>query len=343
MDRFLRAEIYYPLVYATASAKPFKSSKARHAFYKRTRAVIMAELQRFDPPLSDSELERERLALEAAISRTEDELSSAKFQLMTPTSPPVFDAAHAEDFSNRPLHKVSLSLPWWELNKNLLAALEEYNNRGQKNDGGRSAAIRALNGVLQFVDDVYVEDMLSENPCVKKDERFIIQLPLRALLLALEDLENGATGSIVDPADRDGLPGRPPNTFDRKRVMYDAAVTMSILMNIGYSAKDAGDTVAEFLQDCRFSLARDRTVSRRTIEKWRDQFRRPDHPQAEQFRKFTRQDAQTKFKETVRDQIRDRLLLRLLGGIVAYGTEAVEWGPTVLDLIRRNTKIIPPF
>ncbi len=62
---------YYPLISRAVGALDKKSKEARRALYDRARATLADQLQRVDPPLSETDLERERLALEDAIGKVE--------------------------------------------------------------------------------------------------------------------------------------------------------------------------------------------------------------------------------------------------------------------------------
>ena len=72
---------YYPLISRAVGALDKKSKEARRALYDRARATLADQLQRVDPPLSETNLERERLALEDAIGKVEADaiLSEAKW------------------------------------------------------------------------------------------------------------------------------------------------------------------------------------------------------------------------------------------------------------------------
>lgn len=69
---------YYPLI-ARAVAKLDRSTReARYLVYERARTACIAELHRQDPPVPDPEIEHERVALEVAIRRVEDELAAGE-------------------------------------------------------------------------------------------------------------------------------------------------------------------------------------------------------------------------------------------------------------------------
>ena len=62
---------YYPLISRAVGALDKKSKEARRALYDRARATLADQLQKVDPPLSETKLEHERLALEDAIGKVE--------------------------------------------------------------------------------------------------------------------------------------------------------------------------------------------------------------------------------------------------------------------------------
>jgi membrane protein implicated in regulation of membrane protease activity len=78
---------YYPLIRRAVGALDKKSKEARRVLYDRARATLADQLQRVDPPLSDTDLEHERLALEDAIGKVEADaiLSAQKEQILTRT------------------------------------------------------------------------------------------------------------------------------------------------------------------------------------------------------------------------------------------------------------------
>src|SRR3954469_12017781 len=65
---------YYPLIArAIAGLDPSAPGESRRALYERARAALIAQLRGVDPPLSESEITRERLALEEAVRKVESE------------------------------------------------------------------------------------------------------------------------------------------------------------------------------------------------------------------------------------------------------------------------------
>jgi hypothetical protein len=65
---------YYPLIArAIAGLDPSAPGEARRALYERARSALIAQLRGVQPPLSESEITRERLALEEAVRKVESE------------------------------------------------------------------------------------------------------------------------------------------------------------------------------------------------------------------------------------------------------------------------------
>src|ERR1700748_3088261 len=65
---------YYPLIArAIAGLDPTRPRESRRALYERARAALIAQLRGVDPPLSESEITRERLSLEEAVRKVESE------------------------------------------------------------------------------------------------------------------------------------------------------------------------------------------------------------------------------------------------------------------------------
>src|SRR5882724_7334389 len=65
---------YYPLIArAIAGLDPSAPGESRRALYERARAALIAQLRSVQPPLSESEITRERLSLEEAVKTVESE------------------------------------------------------------------------------------------------------------------------------------------------------------------------------------------------------------------------------------------------------------------------------
>jgi hypothetical protein len=65
---------YYPLIArAIAGLDPNAPGESRRALYERARAALITQLRTVEPPLSESEITRERLSLEEAVRKVESE------------------------------------------------------------------------------------------------------------------------------------------------------------------------------------------------------------------------------------------------------------------------------
>jgi len=65
---------YYPLIArAIAGLEPTAPGEQRRALYERARSALIAQLRSVQPPLSESEITRERLSLEEAVRKVESE------------------------------------------------------------------------------------------------------------------------------------------------------------------------------------------------------------------------------------------------------------------------------
>jgi hypothetical protein len=82
---------YYPLIArAIAGLDANATGEARRALYERARTALIAQLRGVEPPLSESEITRERLALEEAVRKVESEAAhrARSPQSAPPPSPP---------------------------------------------------------------------------------------------------------------------------------------------------------------------------------------------------------------------------------------------------------------
>src|SRR5258708_18519387 len=65
---------YYPLIARAISGRaPSAPGESGRALYERARAARIAQLRGVQPPLSESEITRERLSLEEAVRKVESE------------------------------------------------------------------------------------------------------------------------------------------------------------------------------------------------------------------------------------------------------------------------------
>ena len=64
---------YHPLIARAVDGLGSSTGEARRALYERARAALVAQLRSIEPPLSEADITRERLALEDAIRKVEAE------------------------------------------------------------------------------------------------------------------------------------------------------------------------------------------------------------------------------------------------------------------------------
>jgi hypothetical protein len=64
---------YYPLIARAVDGLGASTGEARRALYERARAALVGQLRSIEPPLSEADITRERLALEVAIRKVEAE------------------------------------------------------------------------------------------------------------------------------------------------------------------------------------------------------------------------------------------------------------------------------
>jgi len=62
---------YYPLIARAVDGIPEGTPESRGAVYERARTALMQQLRSLDPPLSEEDIERERVSLDEAIGRVE--------------------------------------------------------------------------------------------------------------------------------------------------------------------------------------------------------------------------------------------------------------------------------
>src|SRR5271167_3689924 len=64
---------YHPLIARAVDGLAKNTGEARRALYERARTALVAQLRGVEPALSESDITRERLALEEAIRKVEGE------------------------------------------------------------------------------------------------------------------------------------------------------------------------------------------------------------------------------------------------------------------------------
>lgn len=78
---------YYPVLARAIASLEHNTPEDRRAVYERARTAIVKQLRGYEPQLSESEITRERLALEDAIRRMEAEQRAATAAAAAPTAP----------------------------------------------------------------------------------------------------------------------------------------------------------------------------------------------------------------------------------------------------------------
>ena len=78
---------YYPLIArAIAGLDPNAPGESRRALYERARTALIAQLRSVQPPLSESEITRERLSLEEAVRKVESEAAQRAREASRPAA-----------------------------------------------------------------------------------------------------------------------------------------------------------------------------------------------------------------------------------------------------------------
>lgn len=62
---------YYPLIARAVEGLSDRSPEMRRAVYERARSALIGQLETLDPPLSEAEIQQERISLDAAIAKVE--------------------------------------------------------------------------------------------------------------------------------------------------------------------------------------------------------------------------------------------------------------------------------
>jgi len=90
---------YYPLISkAVAGLDHDASSENRRVLYERARAALLAQLRTTKPPFTEAEITRERLALEEAVRKVDEEASKRAGDARAPVCSDL--AADANDLDN---------------------------------------------------------------------------------------------------------------------------------------------------------------------------------------------------------------------------------------------------
>lgn len=78
---------YYPVLTRAVAALDPNTAETRRAVYERARQAIVKQLRSYDPPLSESEITKERLGLEEAVRKIEAEHRTASQPPRAPLPP----------------------------------------------------------------------------------------------------------------------------------------------------------------------------------------------------------------------------------------------------------------
>src|SRR5436190_23411798 len=77
---------YHPLIARAVAGLDKNTGEARRALYERARTALVAQLRGVQPALEESEITRERLALEEAIRKVEAEAARSAREAAKPTA-----------------------------------------------------------------------------------------------------------------------------------------------------------------------------------------------------------------------------------------------------------------
>jgi hypothetical protein len=86
---------YYPLIGKAVSGLEKNTGEARRLLYERARTALVGQLRNLNPPLTESEITRERLALEEAIRKVEAE-AARRLRMEPPRSNPLSNVRPGE-------------------------------------------------------------------------------------------------------------------------------------------------------------------------------------------------------------------------------------------------------
>jgi hypothetical protein len=86
---------YYPVIARLVADLTQNTGKGRIEIYQRARTMLLGELHGLKPPLTESEITRERLSLEKAIRKVEAE--AVRRKPVKPPRPAVLKAGVIED------------------------------------------------------------------------------------------------------------------------------------------------------------------------------------------------------------------------------------------------------
>src|SRR5271167_3448616 len=80
---------YHPLIARAVEGLGSSTGEARRGLYERARSALVSQLRGIEPPLSEADITRERLALEDAIRKVEAETVRKARTEPRPAAPPL--------------------------------------------------------------------------------------------------------------------------------------------------------------------------------------------------------------------------------------------------------------
>ena len=137
---------YYPLIArAIAALDPNAPGESRRALYERARTALIAQLRSVQPPLSESEITRERLSLEEAVRKVESEAAQRARDASRPGSPRGGSGGGSGDAFRRASARAAETTPPAAPDAELLY----YQGAILADCGKRLAALRLLQGAIE--------------------------------------------------------------------------------------------------------------------------------------------------------------------------------------------------
>src|SRR5437588_11311898 len=92
---------YYPLIAKAVAGLEKNTGEARRVLYERDRTALVGQLRNMNPPLTESEITRERLGLEEAIRKVEAE-AARRLRMEPPRPDPLSKVRPGEGGPPRP-------------------------------------------------------------------------------------------------------------------------------------------------------------------------------------------------------------------------------------------------
>ena len=195
---------YYPLISRAVAGLEKNSGEARRAVYERARAALLAQLRGVTPALNESDITRERLALEEAIRKVEAE-SARRFvdpskapppkpraseppQWEEPARPPRAAAFRAAPPPRRRFARLACAVRFQQPQPRASAAAPD----AAPSRGGRSLRRRPLRRCRIAPERVDVDQPLPQEPISPPPSRHPLRRPERHSLsdAGLKDFRN---------------------------------------------------------------------------------------------------------------------------------------------------------